>query len=68
MPGNDSMTEADRKAFGFAQETTKQLLTRATAIFALTLTFITDVAKGKQAQEALGWLHWAWGCTSCPCS
>src|SRR3954453_20892511 len=32
------------KAFAFAQESTKQLLTLSTAVLALTLTFLKDVA------------------------
>lgn len=60
MPHHE-LSEGERKAFDFAQETTKQLLTLATAIFALTLTFIKDVASGEEGKEALGWLHWGWG-------
>jgi uncharacterized membrane protein len=35
--------EKMKKAFDFAQETTKQLLTLATGIIALTITFLKDV-------------------------
>jgi len=47
------------KAFDFAQETTKQLITLATAVIALTITFLTDVAKDASAGTAL-WLQAAW--------
>ena len=36
------MTEETKKAFEFAQDTTKQLITLATAIIALTITFAKD--------------------------
>jgi hypothetical protein len=36
------MTDAIKKAFDFAQDTTKQLITIATAIIALTITFAKD--------------------------
>lgn len=55
------MSDAEKKAFDFAQETTKQLLTLATAIFALTITFIREIANTTRAEEALAWLHWGWG-------
>src|SRR4051812_31594955 len=45
------------KAFGFAQETAKQLITLSTAIFTITLTFLKDIApKGVDTT----WLHFAW--------
>src|SRR4051794_24815947 len=55
------MTDAELKAFDFTQETTKQLLTLATAIFALTLTFVTDIANTQQAKNVIEWLHVGWG-------
>jgi hypothetical protein len=60
-PSADPMTDPEQKAFDFAQETTKQLLTLATAIFALTLTFIKQIATTEAAKDVLGWLHWGWG-------
>ena len=51
------MDDQRLKSFDFAQETTKQLLTLATAIFALTLTFVEDIAGPDPAIE---WLYWAW--------
>jgi hypothetical protein len=60
MPARE-MTEAERKAFDFAQEATKQLLTLATAVFALTLTFIKDAVAGEDAKNVLEWLHAGWG-------
>jgi ABC-type uncharacterized transport system permease subunit len=49
------------KAFDFAADTTKQLITLPTAILALTITFLKDVAG-----EISGWaeaiLAIAWGC------
>jgi hypothetical protein len=48
------------KAFEFAQETTKQLLTLATGILALTITFLHDLAANAPTWSvyvlALGWL------------
>jgi len=41
------------KAFDFAQDTTKQLLTLATGTVALTITFLKDLAKG-----APDWAVW----------
>jgi hypothetical protein len=55
-----AMDEAVKKAFDFAQETTKQILTLATGIFALTLTFLKDIATTKKAKDALVYLHWGW--------
>jgi hypothetical protein len=46
------------KAFAFAQESTKQLLTLSTAVLALTLTFLKDVAD-KSAPKwiiSVGWI------------
>lgn len=40
------------KAFDFAQESTKQLITLATAVIALTITFLTDVVKTAPAGSA----------------
>lgn len=58
------MSELDTargKAFDFAQETTKQLLTLATAIFALTLTFAKAIVDDDRGAEAVvEWLYVAW--------
>jgi hypothetical protein len=56
------MAEMDRrseKAFDFAQEATKQLITLSTGVIALTITFLTDVIKGAPAGSA-GFLQAAW--------
>ena len=47
------------KAFDFAQETTKQLITLATAVIALTITFVTDVVETAPRGSA-GFLQGAW--------
>jgi hypothetical protein len=60
-PSANPMSDPEQKAFDFAQETTKQLLTLATAIFALTLTFIKEIANTEKAKDVLGCLHWGWG-------
>jgi hypothetical protein len=55
------MDEQRRKAFDFAQETTKQLLTLATGIFALTITFMKDIVKDdKGAKDVIEWLQIGW--------
>jgi hypothetical protein len=40
------------KAFDFAQEATKQLITLATGVIALTVTFLTDVAANASSGSA----------------
>lgn len=55
MPDLDKRVE---KAFDFAQETTKQLITLATGIIALTITFLTDVLE--TAPDGAGFLQAAW--------
>jgi hypothetical protein len=45
------------KAFDFAQEATKQLITLATGIIALTITFLTDVL---ETEGSAGFLQAAW--------
>lgn len=54
------MTDNLQKAFDFAQETTKQLITLATGILALTLTFLKDVASSAPAGTRI-FLEWGWG-------
>jgi hypothetical protein len=51
--------DAHQKAFDFAQETTKQLLTLATGIIALTITFLKDVA-GTASHDDRLYLQWGW--------
>lgn len=46
------------KAFDFAQEASKQLISLATAIIALTITFLTDVVA--EGEGASGLLKAAW--------
>jgi hypothetical protein len=48
-----------QKAFDFAQESTKQLITLSTAVITLTITFLTDVVKEAPAGSA-AWLQAAW--------
>jgi nitrate reductase NapE component len=47
------------KAFDFAQEAIKQLITLATGVLALTITFLKDVIK-KAPAGSLPWLQAAW--------
>ena len=51
------MNSQIEKAFDFAQEVTKQLITLATGIIAITITFLTDVA---DLGGNIGALKWAW--------
>jgi hypothetical protein len=53
------MSEELSKAFDFAQETTKQFITLATGILALTLTFLKDVASSAPAGTR-SYLQWGW--------
>jgi hypothetical protein len=56
------MGELDKrveKAFDFAQEATKQLITLATGVIALTITFLTDVIE-RAPEGAVSFLHTAW--------
>lgn len=54
------MTSRIEKAFEFAQETTKQLITLATGVIALTITFLSDVVKdappGSQTMIQIAWI------------
>jgi hypothetical protein len=47
------------KAFDFAADATKQLITLSTAVIAVTITFLTDVAKDAPAGTAV-WLQVGW--------
>ena len=54
------MNEQLRKAFDFAQETSKQLISLATGIIALTITFAKDFLGGVHGfPKFLGILAWA---------
>ena len=53
------MEERNKKSFDFAQETTKQLLTLATGVLALTITFRKDIVKDA-SEAAQTWLEVAW--------
>jgi hypothetical protein len=50
------LTERTRTAFAFAQEEAKQLITLATAVIALTITFLKDVS----GTGPNGWLIAGW--------
>jgi len=54
-----ALDEATKKAFDFASETTKQLLTLSTGIIALTITFSKDFVHQLPAM-AVSFLVWAW--------
>lgn len=47
------------KAFDFAQDATKQVITLATAIVTFTVTFLKDLA-ASAPQDARNWLTYAW--------
>jgi hypothetical protein len=53
------MDQRIEKAFEFAHETTRQLITLSTAVIALTITFATDIA-GEGSANAIGFLYVAW--------
>jgi hypothetical protein len=53
------LSPREEKAFDFALDATKQLMTLSTAVIALTITFLTDVAKDAPAGTAR-WLQAAW--------
>jgi hypothetical protein len=57
MPAH-SFTDNEQKAFDFAQDATKQLITLATGVIALTVTFLHDIA-GNSHHDAI-WLHLGW--------
>lgn len=54
------MDDRRKRAFDFAQETTKQVITLSTGVLALTITFLKDIAKDAP-EGATVWIHWAWG-------
>jgi hypothetical protein len=53
------MTDEMKKAFEFAGELTKQLITLATAIIGLTITFIKDYLKSA-TPGSQSFAYWAW--------
>jgi hypothetical protein len=57
MTDRDLSPRAD-KAFAFAQETAKQLITLSTAILAVSITFLKDIAP--KGTPGTTWLHVAW--------
>lgn len=56
------MSEKQQKAFDFAQEVSNQLITLATGIIAITITFLSDILKEKAVSDCdkqylvLGWI------------
>lgn len=54
-----AVDEDSRKAFDFASDASKQLITLATGILALTITFIKDIAGGVSG-SIRGLLVWSW--------
>jgi len=54
-----SMKTGVQKAFDFAAETTKQLITLSTAIITLTITFSKDIV-GVSKLSNTGLLFWSW--------
>lgn len=54
------MTELLEKAFDLAADSTKQLITLATGVAALTITFLKDVLLGTVPADARTALHVAW--------
>jgi len=55
---NRELSARAQKAFEFAQEATKQLITLSSAIFTVTLTFVKDIGTNQTASTT--WLHFAW--------
>jgi hypothetical protein len=53
------MDEKTKKAFDFAQDVTKQLITLATAVITITVTFLKDIATDAP-KGARVWLELAW--------
>jgi hypothetical protein len=54
------MKPNDQKAFDFASETTKQLITLSTAIITLTITFSKDIVGGV-SDSSKTYIVWSWG-------
>ena len=57
---NNDISDKLKKAFDFAQDTTKQLISLATGIIAITITFTNDILKnlpsGTKVYLGLSWL------------
>jgi hypothetical protein len=53
------MSDHATAAFAFAQDTTKQVVTLATGLIAITVTFLGDIKKTSSPGD-LSWLHDAW--------
>lgn len=53
------MTDQDQKAFDFAQDATKQLITLSTGVVAITITFFKDFAANAPS-DAKTWMQWSW--------
>jgi len=54
------MKTNEQKAFDFAADTTKQLITLSTAIIALTITFSKDIVGAANISNSSS-IFWAWG-------
>ncbi|WP_348812925.1 hypothetical protein [Flavobacterium maritimum] len=54
------MKTNEQKAFDFAADTTKQLITLATGIIALTITFSKDIIGASQLSNS-SLIFWSWG-------
>ncbi len=53
------MNERRKTAFAFAQDATKQLITLATGVIALTITFFHEFATSAP-EESKRWMEWSW--------
>ena len=53
------MNDWRKTAFTFAQDATKQLITLATGVIALTITFFHEFASSPSA-ESKRWIEWSW--------
>ncbi|GAT63506.1 hypothetical protein [Paludibacter jiangxiensis] len=54
------MKENEKKAFDFAADVTKQLITLSTAIITITITFSKDIISNFENNPAKDYLLWAW--------
>jgi len=54
------MKENEKKAFDFAADVTKQLITLSTAIITITITFSKDIVSNFANNPAKNYLLWAW--------
>jgi hypothetical protein len=53
------MDEKQKKAYDFASETSKQIITLSTAIITVTITFLKDIVKTIPTEDIF-LLKWAW--------